>query len=279
MEPYKFKKLLFNDGLLNKTVDATYIIHLENNGRYNHIQKQLEEYHPTNTIYILFNKGYKKSKKKAFITNTALDLIDAFLEIFKHAKKENYNNILILEDDFIFSKKIKEIKHTNNINNIIKKIDGTNFIYSLGCIPFFQIPYDFYDFNNYISYSTGGTHAMIYSKSNRLNTLSINPNTIKDWDYFNNLYVYKIIYHIPLCYQLFPITENSKSWGKNEGTFLYLMGKILFKYFQFFNLDESVEPGTTRIYLLHRLLSTFIIIFFIYSILKLMQMANNCKIK
>jgi hypothetical protein len=105
MKPYRFKKKIFNDGFLNNSVDATYIIHLENNGRYNHIQEQLSEYHPTNIVYILFNKGYKKSKKKYFINKTCLDLIDACLKIFKHAEIHNYNNILILEDDFIFSKK------------------------------------------------------------------------------------------------------------------------------------------------------------------------------
>ena len=88
MEPYKFKKILFNDGILNKSIDATYIIHLEGNGRYEHIQKQLLEYHPTNIVYILFNKGYKKSIKKPFIDKPPLDLVDAFLEVFKHAKKK-----------------------------------------------------------------------------------------------------------------------------------------------------------------------------------------------
>ena len=116
MKPYRFKKNIFNDRFLNNSVDATYIIHLENNGRYNHIQEQLSEYHPTNIVYILFNKGYKKSKKKSFINNPPLDLVDSFLEIFKHAEINNYNNILILEDDFIFSEKIKDTENINNVN-------------------------------------------------------------------------------------------------------------------------------------------------------------------
>ena len=37
MEPYKFQKIKFNYGILNNSVDATYIIHLEGNGRYDHI--------------------------------------------------------------------------------------------------------------------------------------------------------------------------------------------------------------------------------------------------
>jgi len=237
MKPYTIKKILFNDGILNNSIDATYIIHLENNGRYNHIQEQLNEYHPSNIVYILFNKGYKKSKKKDFITNPSLDLIDAFFEIFKHAEKQNFNNILILEDDFIFSNKIKKPKHINNINNIIKKLDGTNFIYGLGCVPIIQLPYDF---NNYIGFLSLGTHAIIYSKINRINTLNKNQKDIKDWDYFNNISIFKIIYHIPLCYQIFPNTENSKVWAKNISTFSYFLGKLMYKYLCFFNLNKNI---------------------------------------
>ena len=206
MEPYNFKKIIFQDGILNKSVDATYIIHLENNGRYNHIQEQLSEYHPTNIVYILFNKGYKKSNKKPFIINPPLDLVDAFLEIFKHAEIHNYNNILILEYDFIFSNKIKEIEHINNVNKIINKLDNNDFMYLLGSIPLLMIPYDLY---NYRIFRSLGTHAIIYSKKNRIKTLKINQEKIHDWDGFNwnnN----RITYYLPLCYQLYPKTENSK---------------------------------------------------------------------
>jgi len=34
---YIFEKIIFNDGLLNDNIDATYILHLENNGRINEI--------------------------------------------------------------------------------------------------------------------------------------------------------------------------------------------------------------------------------------------------
>ena len=53
---YYIKTLYFNDPLFNET-DATYIIHLENNGRYKNIEKELKKYHPTNIVHSLFNKG------------------------------------------------------------------------------------------------------------------------------------------------------------------------------------------------------------------------------
>ena len=57
---YHFEKHSYNDGCLSESVDATYIIHLEGNGRLLKIKQQLEKYHPSYTTYILFNKGYKK---------------------------------------------------------------------------------------------------------------------------------------------------------------------------------------------------------------------------
>lgn len=54
-KPYKFTKIIFHDGLLNKIIDATYIIHLENNAIYEHIMEQFSEYHPSNIVYLIKN--------------------------------------------------------------------------------------------------------------------------------------------------------------------------------------------------------------------------------
>jgi len=269
MEPYKFKKIIFNNGLLNDSVDATYIIHLENNGRYEHIQKQLLTYHPTNILYILFNKGYKKSNKKPFIKNATADLVDAFLTIFKHANDEKYNNILILEDDFIFSENI--LKYYYNINNSVNKLGDTNFLYLLGCIPFIQIPFDLYN-NRVLSC---GMHAVIYSYKNRINTLNIDQETINDWDCLNNQKLNRFTYHLPLCYQLFPITDNSKTWGGESNNFIMnLLSKVLFKLLKFVNLDVNVEPGTSFFYNISSILF-YILIFIIIFTIKYFYLENN----
>ena len=102
---YKFEKLNYDSGLLDTNVDVTYIIHLENSGRYDNIIKQLEKYKPTKTIYILLNKGFSKCNKTG-IESSYADLTDCYLQIFKHAQKQNFGNILILEDDFIFNEKV-----------------------------------------------------------------------------------------------------------------------------------------------------------------------------
>jgi hypothetical protein len=262
MEPYKFRKVLFDDGFLNKSVDATYIIHLEGNGRYEHIQKQLLEYHPTNIVHILFNKGYKKSLKKSFIDKPALDLVDSYLEVFKHANKKKYNNILILEDDFIFSEKIKNIEHQTNINNSINNLEDNNFIYLLGCIPYTQIPYNLYNYRTLSS----GTHSVIYSKQNRIKTLLKNQEEIKDWDTYNNQNINRIMYYIPLCYQLFPETENSKLWCEDVNIFMYLLSRFIQKVFKILNLDINIEPGTSILYFISNILSSLLFFIFLYFI-------------
>ena len=176
---YRFEKIYFDDGILDSQVDATYIIHLEGNGRYDDIQEQLSQFHPTNTVYIVFNKGFKKCKKELSEYIPPVDLVDAFLQCFKHANKQDYNNILILEDDFIFDKKINEKKHQENICNFLKNHNDEDFIYFLGCLPILQIPYNYYTYRIILS---GGTHACIYNKKIRERILKINQDKIYDWD-------------------------------------------------------------------------------------------------
>jgi hypothetical protein len=272
MEPYKFKKIIFNNGFLNESCDATYIIHLEGNGRYNDIQKQLLEYNPTNIIYILFNKGYKKSKKKPFIINSMLDLVDANIEIFNHAKKKKYNNILILEDDFIFSEKIKEKNHQNNINTCINKLKNKKFLYTLGCFPAFFIPYNLYNYKTY----SGGTHAVIFSKKSREEILKIDQQKIKDWDIINRNIMNKYTYYIPLCYQLITDTENSQNWGY-DNIFNKIIAKIILFTVKIIKLDKQVEPATSICYTYSKLLLYSIIIIIIYFIYSLYKKLNLYK--
>ena len=258
---YNFEKRIYDNQPNQLGVDATYIIHLTNNNRYEQIEIQLSNYKPSNIVYILHNKGYKKCNKNKNIDRPAYDLIDAFLQVFKHAKSHNYQHILVLEDDFIFDKKIKNPEHINNINQFLQTTNP--FIYLLGCIPYIQIPYDY---NNNIVLS-GGTHACIYSKQIREHILEKNQEEIKDWDVFCNLtyLFYKYTYYTPLCYQLFPETDNAKQWG-NSDWFTQILGIILFQLFKFVGLDKTVEPGYSIFYWLSKTFFYLLLIFIIFII-------------
>ena len=82
---YYYQTIHNNNGLFDKCVDATYVIHLENNGRLNHIHNQLANFSPSSVVHILFNKGYKNCNKILPNQDTKCDLFDAFLQIFKHS--------------------------------------------------------------------------------------------------------------------------------------------------------------------------------------------------
>jgi hypothetical protein len=240
---YNFEPIQYDDGILNACVDATYIIHLEGNGRLDSIRAQLEMYHPSDQVYILFNKGYKKCEKS--ISSPGHDLIDAFLQCFQHAKSNGFGNILILEDDFIFSEEIKNKKHVDAISSFIH--DKTDFMYLLGCLPFLQIPASL-DLAHYHSVSCG-THAVIYDETIREQIVMLHSNKISDWDVFLNAQYFsnRYCYYLPLCFQLFPPTDNSKHWGV-DNVILFFLGQILFKVIQILNLNESIEPGYSIFY-------------------------------
>lgn len=254
---YYLKTQYYTDPLF-KEVDATYIIHLESDtSRQINIDNQLKLFHPTKTVHILYNKGFKKCYKPN-VSITVEDLIHCYLYICNDAKK--YNTILILEDDFIFNKEIKN--HTKNIDTFIK--NHNNFVYRLGCIPAIQVPY-----NSYTNIGIGlGTHAVLYSKTIR--NKIINKDKILDWDkLLNNEYV-NYIYYKPLCYQLFPNTENRSKWGITNNYFLYyIMQNIVVQLFKLLKLDTQTEPGYSILYSISLSLPFIILLLILFLIKKI----------
>jgi len=242
---YSFEKHSNREALI-KNVDATYVIHLKDNGRYAQMYEQLQKYPITNIVYIVWNQGFQSCKKSKFIDKPPLDLVDAFLQVFKHAKIQNYNNILILEDDFILDPKINDLEHRNNMETFLKEQKNNSFIYYLGCLPFLQLPYNYYQYRVIFSV---GMHACIYSKSYREKVLQIKHKKINDWDVFNNFQSIfsAYTYYTPLCYQLFPKTNNSQYWGF-DNIIIFFFSRILLQFYWFLGLDKSIEPGYSLFY-------------------------------
>ena len=70
------------------------------------------------------------------------------------------------------------------------------------------------------------------------------------------------MYYKPLCYQLFPITNNSKNW---------VMSDLLLLIFSILKLDKQAEPGTSMCYKYSNMICFIlglILIFIIYIIYK-----------
>ena len=271
-ECYIFKQYDYPDGLFEKSIDATYIIYLNGSLRIENILKQINQYHPTKRVYLLMNKGFKECKKNLLDNKSPFDIIDANITIFKHAKHNKYSNILVLEDDFIFSKEVKDARHITNINNFILDNRQKDFIYQLGCMPILSVPYTF---TTYFTFSWAA-HANIYSAAaqerfiNDYNTNKININTatsgLDSYIFMNNIYTHNVyMYYKPLCYQIFTKTDNRNEWvssGPLKDIKVFLINLLL----NLFGIDKTPEPGTSIIYLISKLLFLFIFLIFSYLI-------------
>jgi hypothetical protein len=240
---YRFELLEFEDCLF-KNVDATYILHLEGNGRIDHIHDQLKTYHPSKKVYIVYNKGYKKCHKDLVIQRTTDDLVHANMTVFEHAQQ--YKHVLVLEDDFIFAKDVK--KYAIHVDDFLKK--DTSFVYQLGAMPYFAIPIDMH----HCRVSSLTSHANIYSGPSRkhlLDNYRSDKGNIDNIDYYISSTLSVYMYHKPLCYQTFPMTDNRKNWFKNSPPIVSYYVETLFNTFiKWTNLENQPEPGFSIVYFL-----------------------------
>ena len=222
---YSYKYI---DGLKLCYIDMIYILTLENSNRLSNINNRIFDYN----ITIQINKGYKNCKKKLYKQTSIYDINDAFYNCFLHATNMNYKNIMILEDDFIFDNKINPKDHIVILNEIGGFIKNNKYdIYHLGPIMHFSIPYTL---KHHRCLFMQSAHSCIYSINymkyyiKKYNTLTIRNDML-----WNDINIIKYKYYRPICYQLFPITENQKYWINK-----------FYKYsIKIFKLDKYYFPG------------------------------------
>ena len=258
---YQFQLRTYEHALF-KQIDATYIIHLKNNGRESSIEEQLAHSPPSHLVYLVENQGYKTCPKKLHEYKPSHDLTDAFLQIFRHAHR--YNHILILEDDFFFTSSPTLSASCSEIDTFLQTRDS-KFLYSLGCIPYLQSAGS----NHNRLYASTGTHACIYSKPLRTHILNQKQSEIIDWDVHTNQYP-RYVYHQPLCYQLFPHTDNSQHWYNPFGL------AHLIKYtHSLAGVDKQVEPGYSRMYAFSKMLYVLLCILLVYVMLRFVGLGKK----
>lgn len=268
---YTFKKITYSRGFLNDSTDATYILTMDGSHRISEVYKQLEQYQPTTTVYIVFNKGYKKCKKSLPVQNSIYDITHASIEIFKHANNNNYNNILLLEDDFKFSEKILKNNIIIYLNDFLIKRKDISFVYQLGCTPVLMIPYDL---SSYIAYYTYNTHACIYSRIFRNTMIDQPTETITDWDLdvsrIANTNLSKFTYYEPLCVQTAEQTDNRATWG-SDPVVKFISDTVI----STFKLDTDPAPGTNTIYMFAKILSFLVLLFICFIIYYTYRILNT----
>jgi hypothetical protein len=269
---YNFELRKYNKGLLDNFVDATYIITLEGSNRQKNIEYQLSKYIPTEKIYIAYNKGFKNCNKILPKQISAYDLIDANLNILDHSLKNNFNNILILEDDFIFNDNINNKNIINNIELFFEKNKSNTFYFNLGPTTILFYP-NINIFNPiFKGIYCGTSHSIIFNKNIQIDILKKYESNkyfekYLHWDTFIFSNYDNYFYKYPLCYQIFPITENQQYWfsdDKNSYLNIYL-GKLIIFFNKILSLNKTPEPGYTILYNISFFInySIFILIIFI----------------
>ena len=172
-----------------------------------------------------------------------------------------YNNILILEDDFIFSNLILDPIIYDEVNRFINNQGEKLFIYLLGALPVFQIPYALFHNKLVLSY---GAHSIIYSREFIKQMLLTDTSIYHNWDTNSLIYSSRYTFYEPLCFQIFPSTENKQSWSDNY-FILYLSHFILY----IFKLDKQIEPGYTIFNIGSKVLFYILLIVVLYGILRI----------
>lgn len=246
---YRFSTRHYTEGILDATVDATYILHLEGNGRMPNIERQLRDIHPTRTLHILHNAGYKKCQKQLKQQSSVYDLMDGMITIMRHAIEQGYSTILLLEDDFIFSSALLEKKTIADVNTFLQQHAKEDMIYQLGAIPIIRVPYR--DTTN--RSLGGGAHANVYSKS-AIERLIAEYDADKIQGHIDLHHIVTsmkthglYMYHKPLVYQTMPMTENRKEWFA-DGILSKGVELATNTFISATGLDESPEPGTSILY-------------------------------
>lgn len=199
----------------SSALSATYIIHLEGNGRIDGVYEQLRKFRPTFDVYVVHNRGFKICRKAKHVRSTLTDIIDANLRIFEHADSVGYDEILVLEDDFFFDRRIRsEPVHVARVSEFLIERRDTPFTYLLGTLPLWGVPILGSHPHTYRTLFTMGMHACIYNKyTRRLVSNGYDPATIDDWDIFTNCLPFpRYMYSQPLCLQLFRHTDNRRNW-------------------------------------------------------------------
>jgi len=274
---YNFERLEFEKGgIFDGFVDATYIMTMKGSKRSEEVYKKLKEFNPTRIVYVVHNKGFKKCKKILYEQKIPYDVINSYYGALNHSYKMHYNNTIILEDDFEFDLELINQKTVSHIQKFFHDYKDRTFFYNLGGLPILlQYPF-LIDFYHYKTWQTFPSHSIIYTRNVRDEILKNVYYPTEKVEFFD-LYITKkfesYVYKYPLCYQVFPDTEQSQLWTNPFSKFIIHST----------NLNKKSKPGYQILfhcvlvvnYIFYFAIIFILLFFIIYSILKIV----NKKIK
>jgi hypothetical protein len=256
----KIKQIYIENPIFDDIADCTYVCLCcgENPKRLPSVLKNIKILNPTQKVKLVYNKGYKNCPCSVSVNH---DLVNIQTYIFEDAIRNNYSRILWLEDDFELPEKIGK-DHISSISDFIKQNNPD--IYGLGNISLPKITSIFSLHQKVVFNFLGLSHAVFYNKNvmrklvkyykSCKNPIELGIDT--SIMYINNIEVYR--YYTPLVFQKLPETENQKEGLKNQKFIIPLnltsgIPKLL-------NLDKSLQPGYTIIYIVPYIIYLLILI-------------------
>ena len=208
MTCYSEKEYRFCErGWLEDCIDGAYLLTMVHSARDWH--REYAKTPPFSTLHVQYNPGYKNcTKDHLYKQNSESDLVDALGNVFRTALRRQQHTILVLEDDFFFdwteddARSIKDFICNHPMD-----------IYHLGALPVTGFPAH----REHIRViDMGLSQGVIYCEPGYMRDYlaamerrTTHMSTDRFWAAPRYL---KYHYYKPVCFQLFPETENSKHW-------------------------------------------------------------------
>jgi hypothetical protein len=242
-------------GLFEDCLDAAYLLTMSNSTR--DWLTEYQKHRPYSSLVVQYNQGFKNCHKpQLFEQRSDSDLADSLGQIFRTALARNQTRILVLEDDFIF-----DHYDAKDIQNISTFIQSRNMdMYHLGTYSLIGVP------GPHIRILQAyHTHGMIYCSprymTEYLEALMARTTRIVTDHFYNSCRYVKYHYKKPICFQLFPVTENSFVWdptGEHR------------KFIRQYELDTSYKQWST---LFDTAIAKSVILIFVVPALSLLLLA------
>lgn len=193
----------------------------------------LEYFGLAERTFIQYNNWYR-SCKKPHVKTTGEDLVDAYLNVCRHAIQLNFNRVLICEDD---SQIISKKDFHADVRSIDKFIDAHDpDAYTLGSLAFTVPTFSehkktiFLGFSQAVVWSRRAREKLVTEMSNGRKVSHIDMGFLSQ---LQNTYTF----HRPVIVQLFETTENMNDWcydckGKTSekvlvGTWTFFLQSVL----------------------------------------------------
>ena len=269
---YYFKEIQISEGILDNVVECCYVLIMENSEREYDLMDRLTMYgYPCKNIIFQYNKGFKNCVKELKEQTSNYDIYHAYNNAFKHANEKKYNNILVLEEDFLFTDKINDENIVRDIENLFSNMEVN--LFHLG--PIFTIYNPLFlliqKYNCIKGFLTPLSHGVIYSKKfykKYLETYRLKKFKTRHIDInFNSFFIDGIYTHNQLlCIQPLTDTENSQNWGSSW--LVYIFKKII----RFFELDsENPIKGFKKVRIINYMLNFIVYALSIYLFILLIK--------